>query len=345
MYGSWSVCPCCGSWSFNDEYFRQSVYQNQRTSTQPDLLAAYRRQVPSAPMEHAYGEIGVSSSWWYLPGMYSPSKKCSCTMPPPSVSDPGERMARNMRARTEVYEAEQQATAVERTGQLYRIPRISEDFVATECITWPRYQDGHFKMQHRGQSLLDLPTVEARALAIVVLNVKVQKEGYGGPVSRFSARSTLFNWKKVGLSRYSCGHSSFLLFLVSMSSSLPSSMPLIAQLRLGWPSQLAAGQARRPRLARLGWRSQLGAGQASWLGQASWPGWAGQASWLDQASKASQAGPGWPGQPAGPSRATPAGQPRIRKSWPGGFFCRPPAWPSWLAWAAWLAFASQLAMP
>jgi hypothetical protein len=192
MYGSWSMCPSCGSWSFNDDYFRQRVYQSQQTSAKPDELAAYRRQVPTAPMEHEYGNIGVSSRWWYLPGMYSPSKRCSCTAPPPCVLDPGERLVRAMRARTEAYEAQGQA-AVERTGQLYRIPRIHDDFTATECITWPRYHDGHYRLHQLGESMLDLSSSEAAALQIVVLHCDLKKETYGAPHH--------YNWKKVGLSR------------------------------------------------------------------------------------------------------------------------------------------------
>ena len=54
-YGSWSQCPSCGSYHFNDRYFRQLVYQSQGTSAKPDKLAAYRRQVPSDPVEHGSG--------------------------------------------------------------------------------------------------------------------------------------------------------------------------------------------------------------------------------------------------------------------------------------------------
>ena len=48
-YGSWSQCLSCGSFHFNDRYFRQFVYQSQGTSAKPDKLAAYRRQVPRIP--------------------------------------------------------------------------------------------------------------------------------------------------------------------------------------------------------------------------------------------------------------------------------------------------------
>ena len=79
-YGSWSQCESCGSFHFNDRYFRQFVYQSQGTSVKPDKLAAYRRQVPSAPVEHGPGNVGISSRWWYLPGMYKPAAHCTrCT--------------------------------------------------------------------------------------------------------------------------------------------------------------------------------------------------------------------------------------------------------------------------
>ena len=79
-YGSWSQCESCGSFHFNDRYFRQFVYQSQGTSAKPDKLAAYRRQVPSDPVEHGPGNVGISSRWWYLPGMYKPAAHCTrCT--------------------------------------------------------------------------------------------------------------------------------------------------------------------------------------------------------------------------------------------------------------------------
>ena len=81
-YGSWSLCPHCGSVSFNDKYFREAVYQNQQTSSTPDFLSVSRRTMPQDPMEHAYGAVGESSRWWYLPGMYHPISHCGrCTKP------------------------------------------------------------------------------------------------------------------------------------------------------------------------------------------------------------------------------------------------------------------------
>ena len=49
MYGSWSSCPNCRSLHFNDQYFKESVYQLRTTSATPDLLSACRRQLPYDP--------------------------------------------------------------------------------------------------------------------------------------------------------------------------------------------------------------------------------------------------------------------------------------------------------
>ena len=35
MYGAWSFCADCGSYWFNDEYFRQRVYQDRRLRNWP----------------------------------------------------------------------------------------------------------------------------------------------------------------------------------------------------------------------------------------------------------------------------------------------------------------------
>lgn len=73
-----------------------------------------------------------------------------------------------------------------------RIPRCLQTW-AKECITWPRYCDGVFKMIHSGESMLELTEQEQSALAIVLLLTTHAREGYG-------ARHQ-FNWKKTGLSR------------------------------------------------------------------------------------------------------------------------------------------------
>ncbi len=197
MYGSWSFCDDCGSYWFNDQYFRERVYQDQATADTPDLCAAYRRLIPSDPMEHEYGKLGISSRWWYLPGMYKPVTYCErCTRPCPGMSS-GARFASALRERRRDV-----AAPVQRTSQLYRIPRIrsiGSTFRpwSRECITWPRYRYGMYSLQNTaGESMLDLSTAEARALQIVVLRTSVQEEKFSeyGPAHHK-------NWKKVGLSR------------------------------------------------------------------------------------------------------------------------------------------------
>jgi hypothetical protein len=79
-YGSWSFCPSCRSFFFNDKYFKERVYLNTATSMSPEAMAAHRRSTPDDPIEHASGSVGVSSRWWYLPGMYRPQQQCGrCT--------------------------------------------------------------------------------------------------------------------------------------------------------------------------------------------------------------------------------------------------------------------------
>ena len=79
FYGSWSQCQACGSFDFNDTYFSRRVYQMRETSHSPEAIAAHRRRVPDDPVVHCHGELGVSSRWWYLPGMYKPIvAKCHC---------------------------------------------------------------------------------------------------------------------------------------------------------------------------------------------------------------------------------------------------------------------------
>ena len=177
------------------------ILQDQATSDKPDLAAAYRRHVPSDPIEHGPGRIGVSSRWWYLPGMYKPVAHCGrCTKPPAGLST-GAAFANALRKRLK--DAESGPTAsVERTGQLYRIPRIrpagsTYRAWSRECVTWPRYDAGYYSLHNAtGETLLELSVDEARALQIVVLRTNVQAETFTpyGPGHHQ-------NWKKVGLSR------------------------------------------------------------------------------------------------------------------------------------------------
>ena len=105
MYGSWSTCPYCRSVFFNDHYFKESVYQLRTTSSTPDLLSAMRRQLPYDPTEHSHGNVGDSSRWWYLPGMYQPVAHCShCTKPKNLEVVPGGMMLAQMASRKARYE-------------------------------------------------------------------------------------------------------------------------------------------------------------------------------------------------------------------------------------------------
>ena len=126
MYGSWAWCQHCGSFHYNDSYFKEQVYQNQASSNNPDLLSVNRRQVPDDPVEHRPGNVGVSSRWWYLPGMYQPVKYCErCTRPPPGMTA-GAFLSRAMRLRQQRH-AQNQSTRpepIQKTGQLYRVPTV-----------------------------------------------------------------------------------------------------------------------------------------------------------------------------------------------------------------------------
>ena len=79
-YGSWSQCPHCASFSFNDQYFRDHLYQRRATTEKFCPAEVYRDRVPSDPLVHADGHVGISSRWWYLAPMYKPVNVCSvCT--------------------------------------------------------------------------------------------------------------------------------------------------------------------------------------------------------------------------------------------------------------------------
>ena len=143
--------------------------------------------------------------------MYKPSLQCShCTRPPPSARTSGALLTSMLRKRQAKYEASQRKRksrdvsaplVVERTGQLYRIPRIRAPGVAatecvwsSECVTWPRYLDGEFRLHNNtGDSMLELSEEERLALQLVVLRCNVKQERYGA--------AHQYNWKKVGLSR------------------------------------------------------------------------------------------------------------------------------------------------
>ena len=161
------------------------------------MLAAYRRQTPTDPLEHGAGKLGVSSRWWYLPGMYKPQCHCGrCTKGEETL---GMRFTNALRRRNQAHVSGQRRPPIERTGELYRVPRLLESGMkltkpwARECITWPRYEHGHFAFGNKGPSMLELSEHERYSLQIIVLKTSLQKETYGG--------AHHFNWKKIGLSR------------------------------------------------------------------------------------------------------------------------------------------------
>ena len=185
---------------FNDEYFKESVYQLRTTASEPDLLSAQRRQLPYDPVEHTYGNVSDSSRWWYLPGMYHPLKHWGhCTKPANLAVVSGGVMLAQMQARKGKYEAAAKQSkdgirASLTSGTLYRIPYVGDiPRMAQECLTWPRYDAGAVSLfAVHGESMLELTQEEQRSLQIVCLVCDVMKGLQTG---------TSFNWKKVGLSR------------------------------------------------------------------------------------------------------------------------------------------------
>ncbi len=207
-------------------HFKQQVYHNQLGTVSGDLMAAYRFDVPSMPVEHGEGAIGISSEWWYLSGMYKPSKQCSrCTMDPAyaaaldvvskgrAVDVEGYYRSQQLRHRTAKHllaasQAKRKSRTIvgstsvpshSKTSQLYSIPRVfapGTRMLALECCTWPRYDRGEFTHDRKanGPSMLELTDEEYRALQIVVLRTEVKAQRWEG------ARHFL-NWKKVGVSR------------------------------------------------------------------------------------------------------------------------------------------------
>ena len=148
-YGSWSRCSFCGSFWFNDQYFRDHVYQQQGTSQKPCPLSVNRMRAPSDPVVHSYGEVGVSSRWWYLAPMYKPSSTCGACTPPDAELVPQPLPVRYRSKGAPRYapvpeRAHRGRVPIQRTGQLYRVPRIrpaaDRDPWARECVTWPRYR-------------------------------------------------------------------------------------------------------------------------------------------------------------------------------------------------------------
>ena len=196
-YGSWSRCPHCGVFFFNDKFFSERVYQDQVGASTPDLLASARRIVPSDPQEHSPGQVGVSSRWWYLSGMFKPETQCgSCTRRPKASVPEGTggramlALMKRMRERKcEAARAKSAARAaaagggggqeVVRTGDLYKVPSTDNALMskmASECVFWPRYRQGQFvDFGTDGESMLELTVEECRALQIVALRTQVRR--------------------------------------------------------------------------------------------------------------------------------------------------------------------------
>jgi hypothetical protein len=183
-YGTWSMCTSCGCYHFNDEYFRQVVYQKQRAAQAKEFHTQYYRSSPSEPLEHCEGALGHSSRWWYLVRMYHPAAPCMrCTLP---IIRDGERVSVDVGA------------SVRRSQNLYKVPRVAPPggiplHWAREVVTWPRYEAGEFVFGGVGDCLLELSVEETRSLSIINLRTQVEKESYGA--------AHHFNYKKVGLSR------------------------------------------------------------------------------------------------------------------------------------------------
>ena len=57
MYGTWSCCQHCGSYHFNDDYFKEKVVNGGGAAL------AQVRQVPTDPLEHQHGSVGILSRW------------------------------------------------------------------------------------------------------------------------------------------------------------------------------------------------------------------------------------------------------------------------------------------
>ena len=207
MYGSWSCCAFCGSYFFNDKYFREVVYYNSQNKSTPDLHSASRRSMPEDPVEHASGSVGQSSRWWYLPGMFHPVSDCGrCgKLPKKSIErmqrDPGRAFADMLNKRREKYAAAKaksqagvQGQDALKTSELYRVPYVRPLVFAKACVRFPRYHGGVFRFgAPSGPLILELSVEEQRALKIVELRTDVREEKYGA--------AHHLNWKKVGLSR------------------------------------------------------------------------------------------------------------------------------------------------
>ena len=110
----------------------------------PFLWERHSRAVPDDPVVHAFGKVGVSSRWWYLPGMFSPTvETCRCCTGKESA---GQKLTRRMGEAVS-------GPVVGASGELYRIPVVDlSGHEAKQCVTWPRYLHGEFSYQIAGVS-------------------------------------------------------------------------------------------------------------------------------------------------------------------------------------------------
>ena len=182
-FGSWSCCDVCGSFHFNDTYFRETIFHNSGTAPHPELIHIAHKAVPSDPVQRLPGQVDVSNRWWYLPGMYRPTQRCGCCTPLKA-----ERGTFLSRMRTRSARHSEADTVVVKTNQLYRIPRAeivgqTGKYIAKEQVTWPGYRYGKYSMTESGESMLELSVKEIRALQIIVLKTKCKKEMYGVLIS------------------------------------------------------------------------------------------------------------------------------------------------------------------
>jgi len=155
---------------YNDRYFSHQVYDDKATSSTPAESVGMRHLIPDDPIEHSDGNVGVTSRWWYLSGMYHPEAHCGACSKPEKVEEAraGETFLDRMRrVRTRKYEAAgatsargEAAQSAVASKELYRVPCVdlsSRHRMSSNCIFWPRYCEGNFFLIDKpGDCLLEL---------------------------------------------------------------------------------------------------------------------------------------------------------------------------------------------
>ena len=63
------------------------MHDDKATSSNPAERVGMRHLIPDDPMEHSDGNVGVTSRWWYLPGMYHPEAHCGACSKPEQVEE------------------------------------------------------------------------------------------------------------------------------------------------------------------------------------------------------------------------------------------------------------------